>query len=135
MLGSEAVELAEAQIELVKQVDSALREALALISAQGERDKVGKADYARTTPARDALQARADAPFFPALWGKLAAGSRGGRNVVHARLMRDLASAARAEFERAAPGIPCASIMRPRAVARGRAALNRASPRSSRKPT
>ncbi|MDQ7774414.1 hypothetical protein [Paracoccus aminovorans] len=78
MLGSEAVELAEAQIELVKQVDSALREALALISAQGERDKVGKADYARTTPARDALQARADAPFFPALWGKLAAGWAAG---------------------------------------------------------
>ncbi|MCV2445696.1 hypothetical protein [Paracoccus sp. DMF] len=39
--------------------------------------------------------------------------------------MRDLASAARAEFERAAPGTLCASIMRPRAVARGRAALNR----------
>lgn len=39
--------------------------------------------------------------------------------------MRDLASAARAVFERAAPGIPCASIMRPRAVARGRAAPNR----------
>lgn len=27
--------------------------------------------------------------------------------------MRDLASAARGVFERAAPGIPCASIMRP----------------------
>lgn len=125
MLGREAVELARDQIELIKKVDTALRNGLALISAGGEWDKLGKAHYARTIPARDALQTRADALFFPALWDKLAAGSRDGRNAVHARLMRDLAAGARAEFDRAAPAIPCASIMRPRAETRGRAALNR----------
>lgn len=125
MMGREAVELAQFQMELITKVDVALRNGLALISAEGERDRVGKANYARTTPARDALQARADALFFPALWDKLAAGSLDGRNAVHARLMRDLAAGARAEFARAAPAIPCASIMRPRAEARGRAALNR----------
>lgn len=123
--GSKAIELADDQIKLIKDMDVALRNALALISAGGERDKVGKAHYARTTPARDALQARADALFFPALWDKLAAGSQDGRQAIHARLMRALATAARAEFQRAAPAVPCASIMRPRAEARGRAALNR----------
>src|SRR5690606_15131308 len=38
MLGSEAVELARDQIELITKVDIALRNGLALISAEGERD-------------------------------------------------------------------------------------------------
>lgn len=125
MQGQEAIDLAQDQIELIKKVDTALRNGLALISAGGEWDKLGKPHYARSLPARDALQARADALFFPALWDKLAAGSRDGRNAVHARLMRDLAAGARAEFDRAAPAIPCAAIMRPRAETRGRAAMNR----------
>lgn len=125
MLGREAGDLAEDQVRLIATFDTALRNALALISAEGQRDKVGKANYARTMPARDALRARADALFFPALWDKLAAGSMEGRNAVHERLMRDLAAGARAEFARAAPAIPCAAIMRPRAEARGRAALDR----------
>jgi len=40
------------------------------------------------------------------------------------RFLKQLAQAARDEFARAAPGIPCARIMRPRAEVRGRAALN-----------
>lgn len=84
----------------------------------------GKAEYARTTPARAALHREADALFFPALWDKLAAGSDDGRHEAHMRFVRRLAQGAREEFTRAAPGIPCARIMRPRAEVRGRAALN-----------
>ncbi len=125
MFSVKAVELAEDQIKLIADCDLALRNGLALISAEGAREKLGKSHYARTTAARDALQRRADALFFPALWNKLAAGSEDGRVAVQVCLMRVLAAATRAEFHRAASAIPCASIMRPRAEARGLAALNR----------
>lgn len=45
------------------------------------------------------------------------------RNVARNRFTRQIAEAARAEFERAAPAIPCATIMRPRAITRGRVAF------------
>jgi CRISPR system Cascade subunit CasA len=124
MFGSEAIALSDEQIKTIDMVDKALRDGLALIAAEGDRDKQGKAEYARTAPARAALSRVADALFFPALWDKLAAGSKDGRHEVHMRFLRQLAQAARDEFMRAAPGIPCARIMRPRAEVRGRAALN-----------
>ena len=124
MFGIRAVELSDEQIKTIDMMDKALRDGLALIAAEGDRERRGKAEYARTTPARAALHRVADALFFPTLWDKLAAGSEGGRNEVHIRFVRQLAQAAREEFTRAAPGIPCARIMRPRAEVRGRAALN-----------
>ena len=124
MFGPEAINLSDDQIETIEKVDKALRDGLALIAAEGDRDKRRKAEYARTQPARAALHWVADALFFPTLWNKLAAGSENGRHAVHMRFVRQLAQAARDEFTRAAPGIPCARIMRPRAEVRGRAALN-----------
>lgn len=124
MFGIRAVELSDEQIKTIDMMDKALRDGLALIAAEGERERRGKAEYARTKPARAALHRVADALFFPTLWDKLAAGSQDGRDEVHIRFVRQLAQAAREEFTRAAPGIPCARIMRPRAVVRGRAALN-----------
>ena len=124
MFGTKAIDLSHEQIKSIDQLDKALRDGLALIAAEGDRDKLGKAEYARTGPARAALHRVADALFFPALWDKLAAGSEGGRHAVHMRFVRRLSQAARGEFTRAAPGIPCARIMRPRAEVRGRAALN-----------
>lgn len=125
MFSATTVELAQAQIARIADFDRALRNALALLSAEGLPDKVQKANHARTAPARGAFQRHADALFFPALWDKLAAGSEEARVDVQIRLMRALAAAARAEFARAAPAIPCASIMRPRAEARAMARLNR----------
>jgi len=124
MFGMEAINLSDAQIKTIDQLDKGLRDGLALIAAEGDRDKLGKSEYARTTPARAALHRVADALFFPTLWEKLAAGSRDGRHESHMRFLKQLAQAARDEFARAAPGIPCARIMRPRAEVRGRAALN-----------
>lgn len=124
MFGTEAISLSDGQIKMIEKVDKALRDGLALIAAEGDRDTLGKAEYARTGPARAALHRVADALFFPTLWDKLAAGSEDGRYAVHMRFARQLAQAARDEFERAAPGIPCARIMRARGEVRGRAALN-----------
>lgn len=124
MFGTEAINLSDEQIKTINMVDKALRDGLALIAAEGDRDKMGKAEYARTAPARAALHRAADALFFPTLWDKLAAGSKDGRHEAHMRFLRQLAQAARDEFTRASPGIPCARIMRPRAEVRGRAALN-----------
>ena len=105
-------------------MDKALRDGLALIAAEGDRDKLGKAEYARTPPPARRCTGWPMRCSFPTLWDKLAAGSGDGRHEVHMRFLRHLAQAARDEFARAAPGIPCARIMRPRAEVRGRAALN-----------
>ncbi|GGB49175.1 CRISPR-associated protein Cse1 [Roseibium aquae] len=124
MFGTRAIDLSDEQIKTIDQFDKALRDGLALIAAQGDREKRGKAEYARTAPARAALHRLADSLFFPALWDKLAAGSEDGRKEAHMRFVRRLAQAAREEFNRAVSGIPCAQIMRPRAEVRGRAELN-----------
>ena len=126
MFGTSAVGLSDEQIKAIEGVDKALRDGLALIAAEGDRERLGKAEYARTRPARAALHRVADALFFPTLWNKLAAGSADGRHEAHMRFLRQLVRAARDEFACAAPGIPCARIMQPRAEVRGRAALEAA---------
>lgn len=125
MFSPAAVTLSDDQIKATKWVDKSLRDGLALIAAEGNRAKVGKAEYARTQPARAALNQVADTLFFPTLWDKLSAGSEDRRHEVHIRFVRHLAQAARDEFTRAAPGIPCARITRPRAEVRGYAELNK----------
>ena len=123
MFGTRAEELAKGQVAAIAEVDKALRNGLALIAAEGDRDRLGRAQYARSQPARAALQRVADAAFFPALWAKLEAGGKDGIAEAQLAFVRHLAGAARAEFLRAAPGIPCTRIMRPRAEVRGRQAL------------
>lgn len=123
MFSTRAVDLAKGQVVLIAEVDKALRNGLALIAAEGDWDKLGKPQYARSQPARAALHRVADAAFFPALWTKLEAGDRKGIDAAQLAFVRHLAGAARAEFSRAAPGIPCTRIMRPRAEVRGRQAL------------
>ncbi len=125
MSGPEAAELAGAQVELIGKMDAALRDGLVLVAAGGERKRRAKQKYGHTRAARASLSATADALFFPALWDGLAAGTEEGRNAVHASLAGALARAARDEFRRAAPGIPCARIMRPKAEVRGRDELER----------
>lgn len=123
MFSTWAVDLARGQVEAISAVDKALRNGLALIAAEGDWDKLGKPQYARSQPARAALHRVADAAFFPALWAKLEAGSGDGIAAAQLAFVGHLATAARAEFNRAAPGIPCTQIMRPRAEVRGRRAL------------
>ncbi len=123
MIGPQAKEFSTQQIKTIEDVDHALRDGLALIAAEGDYAKRGKAEYSRSQPARDQFARIADAAFFPALWEKLSHSTEEARNAAHNRFTRHLAAAARAEFERAAPAIPCAGIMRPRAMTRGRSAF------------
>jgi len=125
MFGSEAIDLAREQVELIGQVDGALRDGLVLIAANGDREKLRKKKYDYTQTARASFSAIADALFFPTLWDRLAVGTREGRNAALARFAKTLAQAARDEFVCAASGIPCARIMRPKAETRGSAALER----------
>ncbi|SFE91651.1 CRISPR-associated protein Cse1 [Roseivivax sediminis] len=124
VFGTKAVELANAQITVIDAVSSALAYALALIAADGDREKVDRAARARAYPARAALQREADALFFPALWDKLAVEGHEARMAAHLSFVRALAARAREEFAHARPSIPSTRIMRPRAEVRGEAALN-----------
>ena len=126
MFGPVTIKLSKAQIETIGKVDHALRDGLSLIAAKGLVDNRGKKEYTRSLPARAAFSIIADNLFFPTLWCKLAAESENGRNAAQLRFTQQLASAARAEYTRAAPGIPCSRIMRPRAEFRGQKAFEAA---------
>lgn len=114
--------LARDQIAEIEVFDKALRNGLALVAAGGNRDKLGKDHYARTTEARARFDREADALFFEALW-KRAAAEGAAREAARKSFLTDLFRAACATFEQALPAIPCAAILRPRAEARGRRAF------------
>lgn len=104
-------------------VDLALRNGLAIVAAGGVREKVKAEHYNRSWHARKALKRQADMMFFPELWTRMAATSDAGFTPIRRTFLEQLARIARDEFGRALPAIPCASLMRPRAEARGRQAL------------
>ena len=70
LLGRRPVDVAQDILADIAAVDLALRNGLATIAAGGDREKVSKPHYARTTQARDALHRWADQHFFDALWEK-----------------------------------------------------------------
>lgn len=121
----EAINLSKALIEDVGRVETALRNGLALIAAEGDPEKRGKEEYARAMPARQQFRAYADQHFFPALWDQMQAQTDGERAQARIAFVRKLARAAEREFHTAMPAIPCARIMRPRAELRGEQALRR----------
>lgn len=105
-------------------VDLALRNGLATVSAGGIREKVAKPPhYARTQPACEALRRKADLLFFPELWARMAVTSDAGFTPLRRAFLEKLSGIAREEFAQALPAMPCASLMRPRAEARGRQEL------------
>jgi CRISPR system Cascade subunit CasA len=125
MFGEKSVSVADQILKDIAAVDHALRNGLATVAAGGLRDKVAKPHYARSQPAREALRRQADEWFFPELWARMAITADDDFTPLRLAFLERLASAARAEFRAALPGIPCASLMRPRAEVRGRQALER----------
>lgn len=125
MFSVRAVTVAPGVLEDIASIDLALRNGLAILAAGGNRDKVAKQHYARSQPAREALRRRADALFFPQLWARMAATSEADFNPLRLAFLETLSRCARDEFARALPTVPCASLMRPRAEARARQALER----------
>lgn len=114
--------LAKEQIAEIAIFDTALRNGLALVAAGGSREKLGKDHYARARDARDDFDRAADSLFFEALWARAAAQGEERQAAMRA-FVTDLFHAARDRFEQALPAIPCATILRPRAEARGRRAF------------
>ena len=114
--------LSKAQIDKIKGFDAALRNALALMAAGGERNAVKKGHYARAALARARFDRAADRLFFPSLWRRVAVVSKDDDAVFEAKyaFLSDLKKAAQAELNAALPAIPCAAIHRPKAEARAR---------------
>lgn len=113
-------------------VSNAMSDALELVGTEGDKEKrkklkekpKGRDKLKRyTAAAREALRRHADQVFFPQLWERMAARSDADFTPIRRAFLERLARIAREEFARALPAIPCASLLRPRAEARGRRAL------------
>ena len=119
--------LARAQIEEIGQFTKALRFALALVAAGGatERDAVGKKHYTHAASAGRRFGHAADRLFFPSLWRRVVAVSKGDDAEADAKrtFLADLKAAAWTELDAALPAIPCPAVLRPRAEARARRAF------------
>lgn len=117
-----ASSLSKAQIAEIKAFDSALRNALALVAAGGNRDNIDKKHYAHTHPARRQFDRAADRIFFPNLWRRLSVATQSPDAEFKAKceFLAELRESAEAVLERALPSMPCAAISRPRAEARAR---------------
>lgn len=129
LFGTEtASTLAKTQITEIQHFDEALRNALARVAADGVKlddpnldQKLLAKNYHRSTEARARFDRAADRLFFPSLWDRLAE-SQTGSDAGYYRFIRNLHQAAQIELELAMPGIPCATLYRPRAEARARRA-------------
>ena len=115
---------AAAQMDEIKGADAALREAVALYAAAGDRTKVGKPHRQRAAAARGRLDAFADRVFFEHLWERVGAMADEATEMQARRRFREvLTRAARTELRRAMSTIPCPSIRAPRAEVRARGRL------------
>ena len=119
-------EMAQDQMKMIEIFDKALRNALALIAAGGDRDRVKKDHYAHARDAQNRLDQAADAIFFSHLWDRFEAQERGHESLKaeETRFARALFDKARQIFDATRPAIPCASIFRLRAEARATRAFS-----------
>lgn len=121
----ETGKIAKEQIEEIAGFSEAIRNALALMAAGGDREKLGKDHYARARPARAAFDMRADDLFFPALWRRVMAQAEGGpvaAEQARKTWLQDLHRAAFDELHAAMPAIPVAQVYRPRSETRAKRA-------------
>ena len=114
--------MSKAQMDEIKGFDVALRNALALVAAGGDRASLKADHYRRTALARKRFDRAADERFFPSLWRRVAA--IGNDEVTEQAQRRAfltyLLCHAQKEFDTALQSIPCAALLRPRAKSRGR---------------
>lgn len=109
------------QMDEIKGFDTALRNALVLVAAGGDRGHVKKKHYGWTDVARRRFDHAADRLFFPSLWSRVTAdvlGDTDEETTAKANFLSNLHNAAKTELKSALPTIPCPAIQRPRAEAR-----------------
>lgn len=110
--------LSLAQMKEITQFDKAIRTALALVAARGDRELLHKEHYAFARPAQTCFNREVDRLFFPSLWRRVDAATDEASDVAKKEFLAELYQAARTEFYAALPTIPCTTIHRPRAEAR-----------------
>jgi CRISPR system Cascade subunit CasA len=134
MFGERSVSVTEGILEDIAAITKCLTRSLRLVGCSGDEEKLAgvlKSQSARTKldkyaeSALSTLRRQADEWFFPELWVRLQAQVDADFQPLRLAFLERLAGAARAEFRAALPGIPCASLMRPRAEVRGWQALDR----------
>ena len=133
-----ASSLSKAQMKEIKAFDKALRDALALAAASGDRVKLDQEIkkneknkqkknrfYAHAAHARTQFDRVADRVFFPGLWRRLAVSGQSPAGEFEAKrtFLVSLKQSAEAVLETALPSMPYAAIYRPRAEARARRAF------------
>lgn len=116
-------ELAREHAQIVADFSGALKGALALVAAGGERAKRKREHYKFANEAGDQLHRFADTTFFVHLWERLDASDSETAEKVRLRFVEKLWRRTQAIFNQALPTVPCGSLPRPRAEARGCAAL------------
>ena len=117
--------IAQDQIKEIAAFDAALRNALALMAANGVRDDLQRKHYMQTNKARRKFDARADRYFFPSLWNRVNSTSSSNQGGFDAKVdfLKTLRQEAAQVLEEALPHICCSSIFRARAGARARRAF------------
>ncbi len=117
-----AGEIGASQIDDIAKADAALRDGLAVMAARGARDDLKKEHYAFSRPGRAQFDADVDAVFFDHLWAQLRVADADDtrRYAVRCAFTDALKIMIRRTFDDALPGIPCATLFRPRAEARAR---------------
>ncbi len=118
---SSAPEVSKAQLQEIHEFDAALRYAIALMAAGGDRDGVKRDHYRRAIPASRRFDRAADRLFFPSLWNRVQAGRINDADLkekAQMEFLSDLFEAAKAELRAALPAIPCPTIRRPKGEAR-----------------
>ena len=117
--------LAKAQMEEVKAFDNSLKNAIALLAAGGERDRVKKEHYSRSFYARKRFSAKVDNLFFPSLWHRFEAmnTSPEEEETAKVKFIQKLWHAVEQEFRKTITSVPCNYILRPRAEVRAKRAL------------
>lgn len=118
---SSAPEISKAQLQEIGEFDAALRYAIALMAAGGDRDGIKREHYRRADPACRRFDRVADRLFFPSLWRRVEAGANNDPDAeeeAKVAFLSKLYEAAMAELKGTLPAIPCPTIRRPRGEAR-----------------
>ena len=116
----ELTRVAEAQVVEIKEVIDALRFGIATAASGGKAaDKLTRADRKHADPYSRRLDAVADARFFTALEERFLAADEAKAAICRASFARTLIDAAGRLLDDAIDTVPCTSIHRHRAQARG----------------
>ena len=118
-------DLAKQQVETIVCFAKALKYALVLVVARGERSNIKKIYYDYTGKSAKSLDRYADEIFFEHLWARFEAQDVGPEALHRQEIAfaRKLWKRVQVIFDDALPTMPCSSLFRPRAEVRARRTL------------